>query len=402
MPSFRLGDQGSAVAEIRAILVTAQLLPDTSGPDALAVDDGEWASPEAVFDEALDHAVRAFQQQRGLLADGIVGAATYRALLESSYNLGSRILLFRLSSPMTGDDVAALQSRLQNLGYYPSLVDGVFGEATHTALCRYQSEYDLASDGICGPATLRSLDRLGNRITGGSPHTIREEERLRRSGPQLSGKRVLIDAGTGGTHPLSTGEIAGLEDYVLHDLAQRLEGRMGAAGMDTFVSHAGHTDPDALVRRSTAPDDSERAHTANAVDADLVIALRCAHHPTSSARGVASFYFGNSPASFSAVGRNLASFIQREIVARTGLYDCRTHPRTWPILRETRMPTALIEIGYITNPEDAQWLQDPAHRDTVAEAILVAVKRVYLLGENDRPTGTYTFADLIAAERAIS
>ncbi|GAB11719.1 putative N-acetylmuramoyl-L-alanine amidase [Gordonia araii NBRC 100433] len=391
MPTFRLGDQGSAVAEIRSILVGQQLLADISGPgDLMASSDG-WASPEAVFDEELDHAVRAFQQQRGLLVDGIVGPATYRALLESSYRLGARVLLFRLSAPMTGDDVAALQSRLQNLGYYPNLVDGVFGEATHLALCRYQAEYGLSSDGICGPATLRSLERLGNRITGGSPHAIREEERVRRSGPQLSGKRVLIDAGSGGAHPLSTGATAELEERVLRDLAQRLEGRMGAAGMETFVSHG----------EGTAPDDSERAHTANAVDADLVIALRCAHHPTAAASGVASFYFGNNHGSYSTIGRNLASFIQREIVARTGLYDCRTHPRTWSILRETRMPTALLDIGYITNPTDAAWLDDPAHRDTVAEAILVAVKRVYLLGENDRPTGTYTFADLLAAERAI-
>ncbi|MFT3901509.1 MAG: N-acetylmuramoyl-L-alanine amidase [Gordonia sp. (in: high G+C Gram-positive bacteria)] len=392
MPNLRLGDQGSAIAEIRSILVGQELLPDTAGPEGLLATEGGWASPEAVFDAQLDHAVRAFQQHRGLVADGIVGPATYRALLESSYHLGSRVLLYRLSAPMTGDDVAALQSRLQNLGYYPSLVDGVFGETTHLALGRYQDEVGLTSDGICGPATLRSLERLGNRITGGSPHAIREEERVRRSGPQLAGKRVLIDAGCGGQHPLSTGPVADLENRVLHDLAQRLEGRMGAAGMDTYVSHA----------EDSAPNDAERARTANAVDADLVIALRCGHHQTTAASGVASFYFGNSHGSYSSIGRNLASFIQREIVARTGLYDCRTHPRTWTILRETRMPTALIEVGYATNPVDAAWLDDPHNRDVVAEAILIAVKRVYLLGENDRPTGTYTFADLLAAEQKIS
>ena len=78
--------------------------------------------------------------------------------------------------------------------------------------------------------------------------------------------------------------------------------------------------------------------------------------------------------------------------------DCRTHERTWELLRLTKMPAALIEIGYITNSADAAVLSDPQSRDTIAEAILVAVKRVYLLGENDQPTGTYTFADLFAAE----
>jgi hypothetical protein len=31
---------------------------------------------------------------------------------------------------------------------------------------------------------------------------------------------------------------------------------------------------------------------------------------------------------------------------------------------------------------------------------LVAMKRLYLLGENDQPTGTFTFADLLSGELA--
>lgn len=402
MPLFRLGDHGSAVAEIRNILVGLGML--TSGPatHTLAGDNpsGEslsgtisgWTPPEAVFDDACDRAVRAFQQERGLIADGIVGPATYRALREASYQLGTRVLLYRLSAPMVGDDVATLQGRLQNLGYYTGLVDGTFGETTHNAVCLYQSEYGLSSDGICGPSTLRSLERLGTRVTGGSPHAIREEEHVRRSGPRLSGKRILIDPGSGGLHEFSTGATAELESSVLWDLGARLEGRMAAAGMETFLSHDGRG----------RPGDDERARVANLIDADLMIALRCGHYPNERANGVASFYFGNSHGSFSTIGRNLAGFIQREIAARTRLSDCRTHERTWDVLRLTRMPVALIDVGYITNSVDVETLNDPQTRDIIAEAILVAVKRLYLLGENDRPTGTYTFADLLAAERLSS
>ena len=156
MRIYRLGDEGSVVSEIRTILSGRGLLPGAptaSDPNA------------AVFDDACDRAVRAFQQERGLIVDGIVGPATYRALRESSYQLGARILLYRLSAPMAGDDVATLQSRLQNLGYYTGLVDGTFGESTHNAVCLYQSEYGLASDGICGPSTLRCSNVSGS----GSP-----------------------------------------------------------------------------------------------------------------------------------------------------------------------------------------------------------------------------------------
>jgi N-acetylmuramoyl-L-alanine amidase len=64
----------------------------------------------------------------------------------------------------------------------------------------------------------------------------------------------------------------------------------------------------------------------------------------------------------------------------------------------TRMPAVRIELGYLTNPEDRRKLLDPAFRDVVAEGVLVAVKRLYLLGENDQPTGTFTFADLLRRE----
>ncbi|GAA1483125.1 N-acetylmuramoyl-L-alanine amidase [Gordonia sinesedis] len=431
MQVFRLGDRGPAIAEVRSILAGQGFLsvsrgrhaaPPSTGTPAVAgsgpnstmnghglvgsngtpvpgtapnsaadvsdVGANLDARADAVFDDDVDHAVRAFQQHRGLLVDGIVGPATYRALREASYQLGARVLLYRLSATMVGDDVATLQGRLQNLGYYTGLVDGVFGESTHQAVCLYQSEYGLSSDGICGPATLRSLDRLGTRVTGGSPYAIRQEEHVRRSGPQLSGKRIVIDPGTGGMHRHSTGAAADLETQVLWDIGHRLEGRMAAAGMETYLSHDG---------RGT-PTDDERARVANMIDADLMISLRCGHHATPSAHGVASFYFGNSHGSYSTIGRNLAGFIQREIAARTPLADCRSHERTWELLRLTRMPVALIDVGYITNPEDAAILADPEYRTVIAEAILVAVKRLYLLGENDRPTGSYTFAEVLAAE----
>jgi N-acetylmuramoyl-L-alanine amidase len=287
-----------------------------------------------------------------------------------------------------------LQARLQDLGFYTGLVDGHFGLQTHNGLMSYQREYGLYPDGICGPDTLRSLYFLGSRVTGGSPHAIREEELVRRSGPRLSGKRIIIDPGRGADDPGPVvngpgGPIS--EADILWDLASRLEGRMTAIGMETFLSRP--------VGRS--PSDAERAQTANTVGADLMISLRCAALPGSTANGVASFHFGNSHGSVSTIGRNLADFIQREVVARTGLRDCRTHGRTWDLLRLTRMPTVQVDVGYVTSRHDHRLLVSPKARDSISEGILAAVKRLYLLGKNDRPTGTFTFAELLAHERAV-
>ncbi|WP_186627426.1 N-acetylmuramoyl-L-alanine amidase [Rhodococcus sp. BP22] len=388
------GDSGPAVAEVRSTLVSLGFLVEETDRSS-ANDPTHWTPPASDFDESLGGAVRAFQQYRGLLVDGVVGPATYRSLKEASYRLGARTLIYQLSAPLYGDDIATLQTRLQDLGFYSERVDGYFGPKTHEGLSSFQREIGLSPDGICGPATLRSLELLGTRVTGGSPHAISEQELVRAAGPQLTGKRIVIDPDLGGA---DTGRIVhGMfgrisEAEILWDVASRLEGRMAATGMETFLSRA----------RGTNPSVAERAETSNGFNADLMISLRCASSKSPAANGVASFHFGNSHGSASLIGQILTGYIQREIVARTPLLDCRSHGRTWDLLRLTNMPTVQVDMGYLTNASDVDVLSDPRSRDIIAEAILISVKRLYLLGQDDQPTGTFTFAELLAEELAAA
>src|SRR5262249_5897488 len=158
MQLLRTGASGPAVAEVRAALRAFKLLP----PIPPGVRDD-------YYDHTVEHAVRAFQQQRGLITDGIVGAATYRALREARWSLGDRMLALMSSAPMAGADVYALQERLLELGFDPGRPAGVFDEQTERALRGFQREYGLIQDGICGPATLRALRQLGRKVTGGRP-----------------------------------------------------------------------------------------------------------------------------------------------------------------------------------------------------------------------------------------
>ncbi len=56
-----------------------------------------------------------------------------------------------------GDEVKAVQAKLNELGYDPGGVDGIFGEGTRTAVKNFQADNQLANDGIVGPATLNAL-----------------------------------------------------------------------------------------------------------------------------------------------------------------------------------------------------------------------------------------------------
>ncbi|MBA8827721.1 N-acetylmuramoyl-L-alanine amidase [Saccharopolyspora lacisalsi] len=376
MQLLHRGDVGPAVAEIRNTLAALGLLPAPNG------------HPEPVsYDGAMEQAVRAFQQQRGLITDGVVGPATYRALTDARWRLGDRSLAFLVSKPVSGDDVFALQERLLELGYDAGRPDGIFAHDTEEALRNFQRDYGLNADGICGPQTMRALKQLAPKVRGGRPVYLREQEKVRRAGPRLRGKRIVIDPGHGGTdHGVINDSIT--ESDLAWDFARRLEGRMVATGMEALISRG----------PNSCPPDSDRAAFANEAGADLFLSLHMDANPSPLAQGVASFHFGTGNGTTSTVGEALAGFLQREIIARTGMRDCRTHPKTWEVLRLTKMPAVRVEAGYLTNIEDRRRLLDPAFRDVIAEALLVAVKRLYLLGEDDQPTGTFTFDDLLRHE----
>jgi N-acetylmuramoyl-L-alanine amidase len=145
----------------------------------------------------------------------------------------------------------------------------------------------------------------------------------------------------------------------------------------------------------TNPSEHERIESANNVSPDLVISLRQDEYHNASAHGVATYYYGSdSHGVHSIVGERFANLVQREICARTDLLNCRTHAKTWDILRLTKSPTVCIDLGYHSNPADSKKIADPGFRETLVEAMLIAIQRLYLSSENDAKTGTLKVADL--------
>src|SRR3954471_17365149 len=134
MDVLRPGSTGPFVAEVQAVLRSLELL------------DGE-PTPAAEFDAATEHAVRHFQQVRGLSVDGRVGDETYRALSEARWSLGDRVLRYDPERPMRGDEVTSLQERLLELGYDAGRADGILGPETEAGLRAFQRDYGLTSDG---------------------------------------------------------------------------------------------------------------------------------------------------------------------------------------------------------------------------------------------------------------
>jgi N-acetylmuramoyl-L-alanine amidase len=291
MPAeLRHGSHGEAVRDLQARLVAL-------GYDIAPDDPGEFA-------DGTDAAVRAFQDSRGLRVDGAVERQTWAVLVESGFTIGDRLLYYR-EPLLRGDDVATLQRRLNALGFDAGREDGLLGRDTVDALVEFQRASGLRPDGICGPATIAALSRVGS-FADGSAASLRERERLLAGPRGLAGRRVYVAAAPG---------LAALGEQVAKSLVD--------AGADAVLDASG--EHETVV-----------ADEANRFGAHLFLALRtgdaacrCAYFATGDFRSEAGFALAT------AIHAELAPILPT---------DAGVCGKAYASLRETRMTAVVCDL----------------------------------------------------------
>ena len=136
-----------------------------------------WAEITGNFGERTEAAVKRFQEENGLTADGVAGTKTLNAIAAavarkggtpaSGGNAGTTL---KLNSQ--GTKVSQLQTDLKQLGYYYADITGNFGERTEAAVKAFQKAKSLTADGIAGTKTLNAIavavDKAGGSSSGSS------------------------------------------------------------------------------------------------------------------------------------------------------------------------------------------------------------------------------------------
>ena len=139
--SYKQGAKGDDVKELQRRLIELKYLTGTA--------DGS-------FGASTKTAVKAFQKDAGLTADGVVGTGTLNKLFALG-EIKSDEEYTTLSYGDSGDAVLKLQRRLRELGYMTANATGMFGTATKSALVDFQKAAGLTADGAAGNATQVAL-----------------------------------------------------------------------------------------------------------------------------------------------------------------------------------------------------------------------------------------------------
>jgi N-acetylmuramoyl-L-alanine amidase len=174
--------------------------------------------------------------------------------------------------------------------------------------------------------------------------------------------KVVIDAGHGGRDPGATGNSDSLEKQFTLNLSAKIHQLLQK---EPFIqSYMTRSDDQFLSLE-------ERAQYANNINADAFVSVHGNTYRNDSVRGTETYYWKADSIAF-------ADMLHKSVLSSAGLPDRKVRKAEFRVLKDTNMPSALLEIGYLSNKLDESQMLREDFQQRVAESIVKAIKD-YLL-----------------------
>jgi N-acetylmuramoyl-L-alanine amidase len=165
---------------------------------------------------------------------------------------------------------------------------------------------------------------------------------------------IAIDPGHGGRDPGAIG-VGGIQEKLVNlEIARRVTQRLQSSGYTVLMTRT--DDREILLQ--------PRVDQAVQANATIFVSIHTNALDRSGVRGIETYYL--KPDS-----ENLATTLHRAIVAGSGAPDRGVRRARFFVVRETPvgMPSVLLELGYLTNPEEGRLLATSEYQDRLAQAI---------------------------------
>lgn len=187
---------------------------------------------------------------------------------------------------------------------------------------------------------------------------------------RLVGKTICIDPGHGGSDSGAVGSTGTKEKDNTLAIALLLRDRLEKNGACIVMTR--DTDKDASYPGASADEElGARVDAANEAGADIFISIHNDSFTNSSASGTTTYHYGD------AESIRLAGFIQKCLVDEMGTKDRGARFASFYVIRYTDMPAVLVEVAFISNPEEEVLLASVDGRYKAAESIFQGIVKYF-------------------------
>lgn len=199
----------------------------------------------------------------------------------------------------------------------------------------------------------------------------REGARMTAKEVDFSKYRVVVDAGHGGMDPGKIGIGQEVEKEINLSIGMKLKQRLEEHGVEVVMTR--ETDQGLYEETSLnkkVEDMKNRVRLVHESKPDCAVSIHQNSYPDESVKGAQVFYFESSQK-----GKELAEILQTSLVE--GL-DPENHRQakgntSYYLLKKTDCPLAIVECGFLSNPQEARLLTQEDYQDKTAEAVCAGI-----------------------------
>ena len=206
-------------------------------------------------------------------------------------------------------------------------------------------------------------------ITGSSTPSLGPRNRGQE---HLRGKIVVLDPGHGGTDPGTVGVGPTTEAENVLAIAWELKAMLERAGAQVIMTRQSDASPARGTQFSGQQNGqlAARVAAANRSKGQIYISLHNDWHDNSSVRGTSVHYYKSQDL-------RLAESLQKAVIGQIKAVDLGIQRSNFYVLRNTSIPAALVEVGFLSNPTEANLLAKPNYRLEVALGLLAGINAYF-------------------------
>lgn len=210
-------------------------------------------------------------------------------------------------------------------------------------------------------------------LAWGRYQSFKEQQAVKSLSWVVANYKVIVDPGHGGIDKGAMGPGGTEEQHVNLAISKHLAQFLSQGGARVFL-----TREDSNVYEGESGDDLiERVKLVEKVKADLFISIHCNAFDDRE-RGAQTFYDQSS-----AEGKKLAESVQAEI--KRLLANTERVPLSIDafVLRNQKIPAVIVEVGFLSNPEEEKLLADARYQREMAFAIYGGIVKYLASNSND-------------------
>lgn len=182
----------------------------------------------------------------------------------------------------------------------------------------------------------------------------------------LKGRKITIDAGHGGNDSGAIGPTGVMEKSVTLRIANELRRLLVAEGATVYMTRT--TDTEVSSKGANASDIEElqaRCDVANNSKSDIFISIHMDSFSSGAAKGTTGYYYSLG----SKRSRDLADKVRQGVIDQIGTSSRGTQSCNFYVVKHTDMPATLVEVAFISNPQEEQLLNSEEGIKKAAQGI---------------------------------